>query len=529
MLVELAVENLGVIESVRIQFRSGLCALTGETGAGKTMLVEALQLLAGGRADPARVRPGAVESMVEGLFSDGVSETVIRRVVPADGRSRGYIDGQLVTAAVMAERAAEWIELHGQHSQQELLSAGAQRRALDRFGSIDTTALDEALAACADLRAQREQLGGDERSRAHEIDLLRYQLAEIESVAPSGDDEDERLDAEEAVLAGAEDARCAAEAAVERFRGEGGLVDLLSDVTRELGHHRAMESLVDRSRALVAEADDLSAELRSLAETLQSDPERLDWVRQRRQTLKQLCRKYGDTLADVAEFERTAAAQLVTLESHDERALELDRALERSESEAARQANAVCNERSRVAAALAVALTARLRGLALGGATISIVVTPSPRGGDVEFQLAANPGVPAAPLVKAASGGELSRIMLALRLELAGGPATMVFDEVDAGVGGAAAVSVGAALADVAQDRQVLVVTHLPQVAAVASQQFRVEKSVDTQTTTTVVSELDAQSRVEEIARMLSGQPDSASARAHAEELLASRAQPSRN
>lgn len=529
MLVELAVENLGVIESVRIQFRTGLCALTGETGAGKTMLVEALQLLAGGRADPARVRPGSAEAVVEGLFSDGNTETVIRRVVPADGRSRGYIDGQLVTAAGMAEHSSDWIELHGQHSQQELLSAGAQRRALDRFGSIDTSTLEDALARCAELRAQRDQLGGDERTRAREIDLLRYQLAEIEAVSPAGDDEDQRLDVEEAALSGAEDARIAAHSAVEGFRGDGGVVDRLGEIARDLSHHPAIAGLVDRCQALVVDADDLSAELRDLAETLQSDPERLEWVRQRRQELKQLCRKYGDTLGDVTEFERSAAMQLLTLESHDERALAIDRALVEAESEAQAASNEVFQKRSDTASALAHSLTMRLNGLALGGATISISVTPSPRGGDVEFQLAANPGVPAAPLIKAASGGELSRIMLALRLELAGGPATMVFDEVDAGVGGAAAVSVGTALADVAAERQVLVVTHLPQVAALASQQFRVEKSAQSNSTTTVVTELDPQSRVEEIARMLSGQPDSASARAHAEELLATRGQSTRN
>ncbi len=534
MLVELAVRNLGVIAEARIPLQPGLTAVTGETGAGKTMVVEALGLLCGARPDPARVRPGATEAVVEGLFAgdagdaaadDEGSEWVLRRVVPASGRSRSYVDGELATAAALTEVGGRSIEIHGQHAQQALLQPRHQREALDEFAGIDTGPLRSARAAVLELEQRLEDLGGDERARAREIDLLRYQIDEIDSVAPVLGEEQELSD-EEDLLADALAHREAAESALDALGGDGGVLDGLAAAVESLRGRAPFEAEVLRLDAVEPELRDVLAELRAAAESIEPDDERLAEIRERRHRLVELRRKYGDDLAEVLQHAEASRRRLEELTSLDatRAAVEAELATARAAVEA--EGRRVGDARRAAAPELADRLVAILSELALPGVRIELTVTDRAEapgaGDDVELRLATNPGAPLGGLAKVASGGELSRVMLALRLVLSGGPDVMVFDEVDAGIGGAAATAVGASLARLAEDRQVLVVTHLPQVAAFADQQLRVAKESDGSSAVTVVEHLDDDDRVIELSRMMTGRPDSSTAREHAEELLAS-------
>jgi DNA repair protein RecN (Recombination protein N) len=536
MLVELAVRNLGVIAEARIPLQPGLTAVTGETGAGKTMVVEALGLLCGSKPDPGRVRPGAAEAVVEGLFAgedDGPdghleAEWVLRRVVPASGRSRSYVDGELTTAALLGDRGGRSIEVHGQHAQQALLQPRHQREALDRFAGIDTGPLRAARAAVTALEQRLDELGGDERVRAREIDLLRYQIDEIDAVDPRpGEEEDLAL--EEDVLSGAVAHREAAEAALDALGAEGGVLDGLATAAEALRDRAPFEAEVLRLDAVGPELRDVLAELRARAESIEPDDERLAEIRERRHRLVELRRKYGDDLDEVLAHAEQARHRLEELTSLDATRAGVEAELATARAAVEAEGRRVGDARRAAAPELAERLVEILADLALPGSRIEVAVTDregSPGAGDdVELRLATNPGAPLGGLSKVASGGELSRVMLALRLILSGGPDVMVFDEVDAGIGGEAATAVGAALARLASDRQVLVVTHLPQVAAYADHQLRVAKRSDGSSTLTVVEALTDDDRVIELSRMMTGQPDSATARDHAEELLATSAQ----
>ena len=526
MLVELAVRNLGVIADLRLGFGPAMCALTGETGAGKTMIVEAIGLLLGGRPDPARVRPGADEIEVEGLFVDDEREVVLRRLVPRVGRSRSYCDGRLVPTAQMAELGAGLVELHGQHAQQSLLRPKSQREALDRFGEVDTGPLAAATARCRELEAELDGLGGDERAQARELDLLRYQRDELDAAAIEDPAEDERLDRLEDVLADAAAHREAGEGATEALGGEGGVTERIAIALHQLDRRGPFEGAAERLRDVSAELDDVLHSLRSDVEGIEEDPERLDQVRARRHLLVELRRKYGDTLDEVMAYHAQVADQIVEIEGREERTRRLEGELVAARAERDAAARAVGSDRRAAAPRLASELEAQLREVALSGARVEVAVSDDGDGsGDhVELLLAANPGMDPQPLTKVASGGELSRTMLALHLVLSGGPGTMVFDEVDAGIGGATATSIGKALAGLADDRQILVVTHLPQVAAYADVQIAVSKDVGGAMTSSSIRQLDASDRVIELSRMMSGSPESDSAREHARELLAAAA-----
>lgn len=524
MLVELGVKNLGVIAEARIPLQGGLVALTGETGAGKTMIVEALELLSGGRADPSRVRAGCDEAVVEGLFATGDEEHVLRRVVPAAGRSRSYVDGQLATAANLTELAAELIEIHGQHAQQALLRPSVQRDALDRYAGIDRTRLRELRDRVRDLEAELERTGGDERARQREMDLLRHQIDEIEALAPVPG-EDEELEAEESLLADAVAHREAAAASLELLTGEGAAADLLAAAAGQLDGRAPLEPVAGRLAALSIELGDCASELRALAETIEPDEPRLEQVRARRNDLSTLRRKYGDTIEQVLEFAAESRARLAQLASLDQRRAELGALIEAARADLAAECRKVGDARRAAAPRLAAAIRELLAQLAMAAAEVEVAVEDTAAlpgaGEDVEIRLASNPGAPPGPLQRVASGGELSRVMMALRLVLSGGPPTMVFDEVDAGIGGEAAVAVGRSLAALGADHQVLVVTHLPQVAAFAAAHVRVTKETGEDRTVATVEVLDDEGRVEELSRMLSGLPDSDTARQHAAELLA--------
>ena len=529
MLVELRVRDLGVIESVALDLGPGMTALTGETGAGKTLIVDALELLVGGRADPSLVRPGASEALVEGRFAlDDDDEIILARAVPAHGRSRAWIDGRMAPVSALAEAGARLLELHGQHSQQSLLDAPAQRRALDAFAGIDLVPLTAARSERRALHTELESLGGDDRARARQADLLRYQLDEIDAAALDDPNEDETLEEEEDRLSAATAHREAAASALaaldngdDRARD---VIDLLGAARAALDGRGPLSVLNARLASLQADAADAASELRQIIETWEDDPERLEEVRSRRQMLRELSRKYGEGPAGVLAFAAEARRELSELDAAEVRAGELRGELDAAEVAVRAAEAAVGAARRGAAPELARAVEARLRSLAMAHARVEVTVTDPDPGDDVTFLLGANPGEAVLPLAKVASGGELARAMLALRLVLTDAPSTMVFDEVDAGVGGEAAQAVGSALAEVAQHHQVLVVTHLAQVAACAAQQLGVRKVLDKGRTVAHAAVLEDDDRVVEVARMLSGSPDSATARRHAEELLGAKA-----
>ncbi len=518
MLEELRIQQLGVIEDVSLVFPNGSIAITGETGTGKTMIVGAVQLLMGGRAEPDSVRVGAAEAIVEGRFvePDG-TEIIARRVIPAEGRSRAYIDGSLATATALQERIGPLVDLHGQHAQQSLLRPATQRHALDTFANIDTVSLADASSALRQIDNQLADLGGDATERARRIDLLRYQLDELTTAAISDPDEDVGLEAQESRLARAYDDGVAAGESVGMLSSDGPAAEALGK-TAGLLDGPEFDGIRARIDSLLAELGDVAGELRQFAERSVDDPEAREHVRARRQLLAELRRKYGPTLVDVMEYERSLAAQLEELESHEQRVVALTdertKAIRNLENESAR----VLGERQTAAPKLAKAITGELTTLAMPNARVTIDVTGD-AGEEVTILLAPNPGLPELPIGKGASGGELSRTMLALRMVISGGPPIKVFDEVDAGIGGETGKAIGDALTSLA-DSQVFVVTHLPQVAACTSHHVIIDKSSTSTQTVSDARMLTADERVIEIARMLSGSPDSSSAIEHAQELL---------
>jgi DNA repair protein RecN (Recombination protein N) len=533
MLTELHIENLGVIERVELTLGDGLTAVTGETGAGKTMLVEAIELLVGGRADTTMVRHGAAEARIDGRFVtvDG-DERVLSRVIPAEGRSRAYVDGRLATVATLAEIAADIVDLHGQHAHQSLLSTSTQRAALDEFGGIDLGPLRATRARLTEIDAELAALGGDERARAREIDLLRFQVDELDAAAVVDPDEDQALDSEETVLADATAHREAAAAAAAALGDDGGARDALSSALGALDGRAPFSESASRLRDLLAEVDDLVAGVRAAGESIDEAPERLAEIRERRQTLKNLRRKYGDDLASVMAFHAEAEDRLRELEEFDQRAAALDELRQAALAAERAAAESVGRQRRDAGPRLAGAVEAELHRLAMPHAALAVEIgdhDDDHPGDRVQFLLAANPGSPLLPLTRVASGGELARAMLSLRLVLSSvsvtdaaarnGGRTLVFDEVDAGIGGTAAQAIGDALRELGNSHQVLVVTHLAQVAAAATTQISVAKTITDGQTRATATRVAGHDRVAEIARMLSGST-SASALDHARELL---------
>jgi DNA repair protein RecN (Recombination protein N) len=521
MLSELRVCNLGVIEELSLVFAPGMTAVTGETGAGKTLVVTAIELLVGGKAETSMVRPGADEAVVEGRFDLGDRECVVRRVVPAKGRSRGYIDGSLATIAELSEVGRALVDLHGQHDHQSLLTSSVQRQALDRFGGVDLQPLRTARQQVIDLESQRSALGGDPRDRAREIDLLRFQVEELVAAGIDDTEEDTKLRTEAELLADAGGFRDAAGIALDALSADGGAADTIGGALAALGDRSLFAGVVARLRDAQAEVDDLARELRSTAESIESDPERLAAIGERRKLLQDLRRKYGETLAEVIAWRDDANRRLIELEGHDQMAATIDASLLIARAALADAEEVVAKARRSAAPALAKAVEAHLPDLALPKARLEVEVE-GVAGRDVTFRFAANPGMDLQPLAKVASGGELARAMLALRLVLTEGPPVLVFDEVDAGIGGAAAVAVGRSLSALGSDHQVLVVTHLAQVASWADAHVVVDKVATESTTSTKISLVGGEDRVTELARMLSGTPESLTAQQHARELLAS-------
>jgi DNA repair protein RecN (Recombination protein N) len=554
VLEEIRIAQLGVIESSTLELGPGLTVITGETGVGKTMVVTALGLLLGARADSGAVRTGARTARVEGVvdasglggFVEAVDEAggevedgrvVLARNLSAEGRSRAFVGGASVPVTRLAEVTEVLVAVHGQSDQHRLLQQRAQREALDRFGGGPLAALLTTYSGIHEqLRATERELDevvATARERAREADVLRFGLGEIEAVEPTSG-EDVALATEESRLGFADTLRTAAESARESLSSDDPTADDALSTTsaaraalegvRE--HDAEAGELADRLAEVTYLLSDVAADVASYASRLETDPQRLAAVSERRAALTALTRKYGETVDEVLAWAETSAARLLDLDGTDERITVLRSDQERLGAELAAAAAALTEARTEAAGRLAAQVTEELGLLAMPGATFDIAVTPTgftATGADeVEFLLGANVGSGPRPLHKGASGGELSRVMLALEVALAGtSPVpTFVFDEVDAGVGGAAAVEVGRRLAQLARTAQVLVVTHLPQVAAYADRHVLVEKSDDGSVTSSGLSVLDDESRERELSRMLAGLADSDTALAHARELL---------
>lgn len=534
MLVELHIENLGVIESLRLPIRSGFTVLTGETGAGKTMLIEAINLVVGGRADASMVRTGAEEARVEAVFHlqrNGVDEEIIlTRVVPVDGRSRAYMNNRPVTVSHLAEVGADLIDIHGQHAHQKLLSAAAQRDALDQFAGIDLSPVVSARQQLVEIEANMAALGGDERMRAREIDLLSFQCQEIESAAIEDADEEKRLEDEEDVLSNAVHIRESLLRSVESLGSDNGALDKLGVARTALEAAKVSDEARARLAAIFADLDDLTSELRAVADSVEENPERLAQVQERRRALRDIMKKYGDTLSDVIQYGDEARQRLDELTSYSARIEELENERSAALAHLRKAQETVGKARRTAAPGLSDDITKRLSTLAMETAQVVVDVgqdNDDPAGDRVVFLLSANPGSPLLPLTKVASGGELARTMLSLRLTLSTDPGTMIFDEVDAGIGGAAAVAVANALAQLGENHQVLAVTHLGQMASTAHHHIHVTKEVVDGNTFGRAQELNADERIDELARMLSGGVADDSARQHARDMLAAKSTPS--
>jgi DNA repair protein RecN (Recombination protein N) len=426
---------------------------------------------------------------------------------------------------LLAESAANSVDLHGQHAHQDLLSISAQRAALDEYGKVDLDPLRSVRGRLAEIDAASATLGGDARARAREIDLLRYQIAELDAANVVEAREDLLLDAEESLLADAVAHREAGATAYALLADDDGARDFLAQALLSLDGRRPFTTQAEGLRGVLAEVDDLIAEVRDISESIDESPDRLAELRERRQLMNDLQRKYGDGLSAVMAFHAEAEDRLRQLESFDERSAVLDAQRQSLLAEERAVAEAVGGARRAAAPKLAAAVQQRLRTLAMPNAAVAVEVDGDNPGDRVQFLFAANPGSPLLPLTRVASGGELARTMLALRLVLSAASGirankTLVFDEVDAGIGGEAAQSIGDALAALGRHHQVLVVTHLAQVAAAADTHVSVSKKIENGATFATAQHLPADERVDEIARMLSGSATH-SAREHARELLA--------
>jgi len=550
MLLELRVENLLLIERAELRLAPGLNVLTGETGAGKTVLAHALDLLLGGRAKPRIVRPGAQEAYVEGVFElpealrtelgerlpADADEIVLARRIGADGRTRALVNGRAATVADLRELAEPLITFYGQHEHRRLTLQSAQLEILDGFCADAQLARRAKVAQAHSRAAEAEQalaelheLGG---ARERELDLLEFELAEIESAEPA-EEEAEALRAERERLRHLEGLRHASLGAAEALAGEdGGIGALLSTGGRGLaavdGIDPELDRLSERWQALAIESDDLGADLRGYAESLDAQPGRLEAVETRLAVLDRLERKHGGSIAAVLAHAEHCRARRDELQGAELAVESATAHLEEAREQLAKGAASLHKARKAAAPKLATAVRERLDELAMKGASFEIELTeraPGPTGADaVEFLIAANPGVPAAPLRDVASGGELSRVMLALMGAAAtAGTATLVFDEVDAGIGGQTARAVGDQLRALAAHDQVICITHLPQVASLAARHFSIAKDADNATGVALatVTQLNDDELVSELVRMLGADEDAgAAARRHAEELL---------
>ncbi len=562
MLQELNVENLLLIERAQLRLAPGLNVLTGETGSGKTVLAHALDLLLGGRARPGIVRPGASEAYVEGVFelpdalrrelgerlAADAGEIVLARRIDADGRrTRAYLNGRAATVGELRDVGGRLVSFYGQHEHRKLTVAGAQLQVLDgRCGPEQTERLRrcaEAFGLCTELEAELEQLRQLADARERELELLVHELAEIDETAPE-EDEHERLLATRERLRRS-DALCSAAGygaqGLAPDSGEDpGAVSLLAAVTARLeavaNVDPALDALAERLRAIVVESQDLAGELRDYSERLAGEDRSLEEVEQRLTAIERLVRKHGASIADVLAYAERARARREELDGAQGALVHTEERLGSARAQLDRHVAALRDARRRAAPRLAEGVREQLAALAMGDAEFEVKLTEraaGPVGGDgVELMIAPNPGVPAGPLREIASGGELSRVMLAVITASAAGEragtretdeqsalGTLVFDEIDAGIGGHTARAVGERLRALGKSRQVLCITHLPQIASLGARHFSVVKDTSADPTLATVVQLGEPQVVSELVRMLGAQDGDATARRHARDL----------
>ena len=548
MLTLLRISGFALIDEAEIPFGPGLTAVTGETGAGKSILVEALGLLRGARAGGDLIRAGRDEARVEAilelpegsaararLLADGRSHDdglVVRRTIARGGRGRAHLGGSLANAADLAALVGPLVDIASQHDQQSLTDPESQLAILDAFAENGALRAEMAAAYAARAAAATALAGfaADARARAEREDLLRFQLGELEGARPVAG-EDQTLAAERERLRGAERFLAATAGGEETlYAGDGAVGERIAAVLRDLEPLAALDPalapLVERLREAAGTIEDVARDLGRYARGVRSDPARLTEIEERLFLLSRLCRKHGGTVADLAARRAALAAELAEVASYDEALAARQAASEAAEAQATTAAQKLSASRRQAASSLEKKVSATLRELGFATARLPVLLEAreiGPAGADrVRFLFAPNPGEEPRPLAKIASGGELSRVMLAVKQALVKTDQvlTYVFDEVDAGVGGGAAEVIGRKLKKIAGDRQVIVITHLAQVAAFADAHVRVSKSVARGKTRVVIEPLGEADRAAEIARMLAGASPSPQAAAHASEML---------
>jgi DNA repair protein RecN (Recombination protein N) len=540
MLRFLSVRHLAVIDQLELEFEPGLNVLTGETGAGKSILVGAVGLLVGGRASSDLVRTGEEAAAVEAIFETPAgAEVIIRREVSAQGRSRASIDGALATSASLRELCGGLVDLHGQHEHQVLLDPAAHLDLLDAYAAVapEREAVASAFAALQRVRSERDRLQTGEREKASRAEFISFQLAEIDRVAPKPG-EDEELAATRQVLANADKLqRLCAEAYDALYEGDQAALPALGNVWKKLGDLAALDGRFDpylEARASVkSQLEDLAFFLRSYAGAIDASPARLQEVEDRLALLERLKKKHGPSLDEVVRKGEQLRRELHDIEHATERAAALDLALDGARQDYVRVASALSRKRQAAAPEFSRALETSLADLAMTRTRCEVRFVAadsedqwSERGAEQgEFFISPNPGEDLKPLARIASGGELSRVMLALKtLASTDAPGkTLIFDEVDAGIGGAVADVVGARLQRLGRTYQVLCITHLPQIAAYAATHYRIVKSVRGGRTVTGVTRVEGADREEELARMIGGAEVSPAVMASARDMLAFR------
>jgi DNA repair protein RecN (Recombination protein N) len=558
MLHELRIENLLLIERAELRLADGLNAITGETGAGKTVLAHSLDLLMGGRARPQIVRPGASEAYVEGVFAlpddlfaeaelvelaermpEGAEEIVLGRRIGASGRTSAFVQGRSASASDLRALGSRLLAFYGQHEHRRLVLSSAQLEILDGFAGAEhlerrahyRETHTEVGALSRELAAVREREGARER----DLDLLRFELAEIEAAAPDPDEENElaaerdRLRHAErlhtaaattlAAIAGAEDDGGGARGAIAAAEAELAAVDSIDP---------GLDTVAEQVRAVTVELDDAASALRSYADGIEADPGRLEQLEERLTALDRLKRKHGGSTEAVLAHAERCRTEIDQLENAEGIAADLEVRVAAASKRRAGIAAELAEARAGAARQLERRVAAELGALAMEGALVEVHLEPHPDGfgpngsETAEFLVATNPGIPVSPLRDAASGGELSRIMLALTgLGAGGGAGTVVFDEIDAGIGGNTARAVGERLRALGAERQLICITHLPQVASLANAHFRILKESGRERTIATVERVDGEELIAEIVRMLGGERDDEVASMHARELLA--------
>jgi len=551
MLVHLRVRDLVLIDDLDLPLAAGFTVMTGETGAGKSLVATAIHLLLGRKSSPDIVRLGAAEACVEGLFDisdeagvrarlidagyEADDELLIRRIVPAEGRQRCFVNGRLASLALLADLAEGLASFASQHEHLTLLEPARQLALVDAFGDLGERVgkMGKLHTAAVEAKKRYEDLLAKERDRAQRLDYLSYQVKEIEELAPRAGEIEElereagRLRHQELLLG------TSREAADELYESDGSVCERLSSMARDLDRAAEHDPALAAESSRLAEAaeitEDAARRLADYAARAEADPERLEEIEDRRSALLDLTKKHGMDLAELVPYAEATREEVDELSRYEEAVEEARNALAAARASAARHASGLSAARRRAASKLAKAVAAELADLSLGAGTFEVALSPvdgdpGPTGADrAEFLVALNPGEGTHPLRQVASGGELSRLMLGLRRAVTGvGPVgTYVFDEVDSGIGGAVASAVGRKLLEVAEHHQVVCVTHLPQIAGRADTHLLVVKGSQKGRTLTEVRRLNEEERVQEVARMLGGETLTEKTRAAARELLA--------